>query len=389
MRCIAAALALILPLCAFAQEAANKPPWETWDPEPVVAPEPNAFDVYQQAFEALEKLGEPDLDSDIQTLAQRVEEHRGTLVLLRAALLGECALPQATRLDQQFPYLAQFRSAARLLAARSRVMRHYGMYLEAAMDAVDGVWMAQDVATQRVLIGHLVGMAIESVALAELEACVPHLDAAETRAVLNRLRAADKDRVSIGDVIRGELTASRFAFRDQIIGGMGGVGELEELRKQVGEAWDPAKAWEAMDTYAAEVLERLESPDGRRSISDIPIEDPLLKMLTPAYDKALLRTSDNLARFRLLLLKLAVHAYRLDNAEPPAELEALVPDYLPAIPMDPFSGKPLLGLVRDGTFVVYSVGPDGEDDEANAIEGPAIANSMGDIVVLVTEPSAR
>ena len=41
---------------------------------------------------------------------------------------------------------------------------------------------------------------------------------------------------------------------------------------------------------------------------------------------------------------------------------ALVPDFLPRVPLDPFSGRPLR-LKRDGAgAVVYSVGRDLKDD---------------------------
>jgi len=67
-------------------------------------------------------------------------------------------------------------------------------------------------------------------------------------------------------------------------------------------------------------------------------------------------------------LQLALIAYRIDHDEYPESLDALVPDYLPFLPIDPYSGRPFeyrpqgldLGYQRDnhpvGTPLLWSVG---------------------------------
>ena len=46
----------------------------------------------------------------------------------------------------------------------------------------------------------------------------------------------------------------------------------------------------------------------------------------------------------------------------PPTLGDLVPEYLDRIPEDPLTGKPLLYEVASDSYVVYSVGTDGDDD---------------------------
>ncbi len=59
---------------------------------------------------------------------------------------------------------------------------------------------------------------------------------------------------------------------------------------------------------------------------------------------------------------MAAERYRLAEHRWPADLNALVPRYLAAVPSDPFDGRPLrLRRLADG-IVVYSVGPDRADD---------------------------
>jgi hypothetical protein len=66
--------------------------------------------------------------------------------------------------------------------------------------------------------------------------------------------------------------------------------------------------------------------------------------------------------FRLLQTDFAIRLFQLDRGRAPASLAELVPDYLPAVPIDPFSGQPLVYRVKAGKPVVYSVGPDEVDD---------------------------
>ena len=71
----------------------------------------------------------------------------------------------------------------------------------------------------------------------------------------------------------------------------------------------------------------------------------------------------NLAMRRTAIATMALERYRRDHGgAPPSSLQALVPGYLPAVPEDPFSGRPLL-LKADGDgYVIYSVDLDRTDD---------------------------
>jgi hypothetical protein len=71
------------------------------------------------------------------------------------------------------------------------------------------------------------------------------------------------------------------------------------------------------------------------------------------------------AELRCAAAALAAELYRLAKGHWPERLDDLVPDYLPAVPTDPFDGRPLrLRRTEDG-LIVYSVGPDGEDNGGN------------------------
>lgn len=66
---------------------------------------------------------------------------------------------------------------------------------------------------------------------------------------------------------------------------------------------------------------------------------------------------------RMMITVLALKRYQLHHGQPAATLGALAPELLPAVPIDGMDGKPLrYRLNPDGTFILYSVGEDGEDN---------------------------
>jgi hypothetical protein len=59
---------------------------------------------------------------------------------------------------------------------------------------------------------------------------------------------------------------------------------------------------------------------------------------------------------------LAIERYRLAKGELPGGLEELVVEYMEAVPIDPFDGKPIKYKRAERGYLLYSVGMDGKDD---------------------------
>jgi len=59
---------------------------------------------------------------------------------------------------------------------------------------------------------------------------------------------------------------------------------------------------------------------------------------------------------------LALSLYKAENSQYPDTLAALVPGYLPKIPIDPFDGAPIKYVLNENGFIVYSIGEDGRDN---------------------------
>ena len=58
----------------------------------------------------------------------------------------------------------------------------------------------------------------------------------------------------------------------------------------------------------------------------------------------------------------ALQVYYIDHGEYPESLDALVPDYMPEVPIDPFTGDPMVYRQEGEPYTLYSLGADMEDD---------------------------
>jgi hypothetical protein len=71
---------------------------------------------------------------------------------------------------------------------------------------------------------------------------------------------------------------------------------------------------------------------------------------------------------RNLHLAFALAAFQRDNGRDPAKLDELAPKYLEKIPNDLFSGKPLIYRLEEKGYLLYSVGPNGTDEQGHGID---------------------
>ena len=85
-------------------------------------------------------------------------------------------------------------------------------------------------------------------------------------------------------------------------------------------------------------------------------------ILTTDFESVFLKE----ATFEALMLTtkagLACRIYRNRNGKFPEKLEALVPEILDEVPIDPFTGKPLIYKVENNELIIYSFGSNEKDD---------------------------
>jgi hypothetical protein len=89
---------------------------------------------------------------------------------------------------------------------------------------------------------------------------------------------------------------------------------------------------------------------------------PLVDVMSRNLSYAQTRAERYLGRRDGIVAAIAIELYRRKTNQHPPTLDALVPEYLPAVPEDRIDGKPLRYRLIDGRPVIYSVGEDQDDD---------------------------
>ncbi len=116
----------------------------------------------------------------------------------------------------------------------------------------------------------------------------------------------------------------------------------------------------------------------------------LSRMLLPSLERTLVINFHVLARRRTAAIALAIRLFELDHGQRPTELVNLVPEYLPAVPADPFaSDGRAIGYRPDGERpVLYSISVNGIDESGTP--GPRkngrVMWDEADIVFSLTPP---
>jgi len=81
---------------------------------------------------------------------------------------------------------------------------------------------------------------------------------------------------------------------------------------------------------------------------------------------------------QIVVTAIALKRYQLKHGNYPPDLDSLVPEFVSAVPFDPVDGQPLRYRPKaDGTFLLYSIGENGKDDNGNpSLERGRISSSL-------------
>ena len=79
---------------------------------------------------------------------------------------------------------------------------------------------------------------------------------------------------------------------------------------------------------------------------------------------------------QMTITAIALKRYQLKHGNYPPDLNSLVPELLPSVPLDPVDGQPLrYHRNADGTFLLYSIGENGVDDGGDPSLGKGVESS--------------
>jgi hypothetical protein len=386
---------------------------------PRVPDRENAALAYQQAFEAMGPLeswnetwdekwnqwagGEASFDPKEPRLREFLEQQASVLALLRRA-----AEKPGCYFDRDYggpeprgsvPELHHLLMAARLLALNARCTAADGHLGAALKDVQVSFSMAEHVSSEPILVSLLLSITIERTAADSLEAvlasgqpsaeelaaldvdlgvsyarCLGRTLRTEEAFLLSEFSQMRVGWVSVFDPGRSSGTRGAASFLYRLSYGLFMPSrEVASLRRRLDEMrrlaiqpyYQAKKDWKRFD-------EELESSSGRHAGHDV------MSMFSGFVEPVV--ASD--ARHRVVLVALAMCRYRAAHNRFPDKLEELTPEFLAAVPRDPFDGKPIRLRQTDGSLVVYSIGPDMTDNGGTPLDS---TTKTGDVTFTLVE----
>jgi hypothetical protein len=297
---------------------------------PTPLPNPNGYDDFLKAAALVTGDAGNSTTLEGDELRKFVSAGTEALRLLRLGLTRRCSNPTESAITNSFTTfndLPKLKSLAWLLVGEGRLAELENRPADAARSYVDTIHFGNEMSRGGFIINRLVGTACESIGGSRLAAVAPRLTCEQTSPVIAELEKMDNAAVSWDEIWQNEKRFCRY-----------------ELRKVYNPITWVKSAWEVWSA----------GKSGERNHNRV------------------------VARLRLLTAGLALRCYQTEHGRGPSRLEQLVPSHLNCVPLDPFSGQPLIYRISGTNWLLYSVGPDGVDDGGR----PAgrSASSKGDLL---------
>jgi hypothetical protein len=245
-----------------------------------------------------------------------VQANLQPLALVRHGLTQPCQREVSYSMSRTMEYLPDIealRSLCRALCPEGKATAATGQHQLAMHSYLDTIRLAVKISRGGLMLDDLVGDSIESSGLNGLVAEVSQLDASGLDALRRSLEEIEDAREPV------ELCLAREQVWNQLASGW--IGRLHSFAEYLryGELqWN-----ESVASSRARVIAHLHL---------------------------------------LLLAEAAVRRHVIVEGKPPETLASLVPEYLAAVPQDPFGPGPLVYRRKDDGYLLYSVGQNGIDD---------------------------
>jgi hypothetical protein len=272
------------------------------------------------------------------------------------------------------PNLSELRGTVFLLKLEAILYAENGDSKSAIRSVKSCFGIARSLAKEPITISQLVRSACQNVAATTIEYCVNRIKFTDEQLaelieyIQNSDHNTDMSCAFVGERCFG---ISFFMAPGSVDPGlMGGVPfrPLLALYKAVGMADSDAIIYldlmeEYMKIYQLPLHQRQDAAkavEARfQSTSKVHV---LFYVMMPALARITTIDTRNIAQLLTARIGLAIERYRLAAGKLPDTLNDLVPDYLDAVPKDPFDGNELRYKKLEVGFVVYSIGEDLIDD---------------------------
>jgi hypothetical protein len=265
-----------------------------WTAEPLPPfaslPNSNGYDDLVKAGETVSSNSWNLEEMNEEQLRETVSANAEALSLARAAFSNQCRVPlQFSKgyLANHIQDLIALRNLAQAFSTEAKLAEKEDRFSDAAKSYLDVIYLGNESGRGGIVVDEMVGIAIRSPGTDQLQKHVNHLDAKSCRETAATLEMLEAQRQSWADTLQQE------------------------------------NAWE------------------RRTFSNLRIL--VFKLLFHStkernYQRCVDTIKSTQIKQGQLLIDLAARAYELDKGHRPASLTDLVPEYLKAVPQDPFTG---------------------------------------------------
>jgi hypothetical protein len=257
-------------------------------PATIPLPNPNGHDALVAAAAQLVGKVSEYRDLSVDDLKSLVEKNADAMKLARTGLSHECRVQLYSQAEFQnhIQEITDLRNLALAFTAAGRLAETNNSLADAADAYLQAARIGQESGKGGIMIHSMVGIAIEAIGIVNLERLAPALDARTCAKIAKELYAGDEKTEPYGQTLKQEREWTR-----RVYGVRGQIAYLFSFKsmRQMNKKWT-------------------------------------------------LKVQTQRKRTRSLILQLARRAYELDKGEQPKSLQALVPEYLPSIPLDPFTG---------------------------------------------------
>ena len=353
----------------------------------------NAFDVLQEAGSHV--WWPKDLEKQISNLANNTnwDDALANTILLSnrqalaswdaAAKMPDLQVPEVNSCEDLLPYLRVWRNLSQFASVRENYLLHSGLDKEAFDQMVSQFRLGRRMQNANgVLIVYLVGTAVNNIGLTQMQRWVgkTHLDPRQLKDYIRELELQpDEEAAAFANSARAdyhEMIGTVDAFRKGKIHDVesGGYYPRPKLLRPVLPVFNfnktkalLAKPYLVMVKAAPHSYNEVKLPDmdsqpGKVSLilSGNVVGQILYDMMAPAVEDILVKKSKGDVQLQATRTILALRAYQLTHGHLPADLAALVPEFLEAVPVDDFDGQPLHYSAE--RKIVYSVGKNLKDD---------------------------
>ncbi len=308
---------------------------------------------------------DPEMRAELETYFDKAAP---ALAKMRQGLEAEYyLLPEIGDLMMDSDYLGPWREIARILIAQARWHESQGRYQEAMNCYLDIARLGMVGGSDGTVINAMSTGSITSIGTGALNSSLHEYDDPELlRNAIEALQDIYEREAPFSQIfgfqfrildntawLNAQYSASGLSFEYPITDAPDGLPERIELilfKMSSGEYWD--RFLQVVDKPLLEFEQARPSPPG----------DPISQNFFPTYEKIVTLFAQKRAHLRGSILSLTLRLYRVEHGAYPISLDALVPDYVDALPIDPFSGKPFIYSKAGDDFRLYSLGDDKDDD---------------------------